>query len=412
MKKNKLLITIVFLTCGLATAQVGINNQLPKATLDITAKNTNGSTPEGLIVPRLTGDQIKAADAQYTAAQKGTLMYATAAVTSASTKTAAITAEGYYYFDGSLWQKVANGNTYSGSSSVVVNGSAFERAALTGDVTASQNSNATTISNNAVNSAKIADGTIAAVDIANNAVTVAKLPTGATGTTFLRGDGTWAIPTDTNATYTGSTSISLNGISFERAPLTGDVTAIQNSNTITIAPGAVDSGKIADGTVANVDLNTGTGGIYKGSGSLSGDTTVLQGTSSLNFNSTAIAGTSHFTVDGNTLNVDAVNNNVGIGTATPSTKLDISSGEARVGVSAGTQTRIGQGYIDFYDSSGIKKANIQANNANGDLFINTLSSKTFINPFGGKVGINNANPNASLDIRTNTSSTSDPETEC
>ena len=57
------------------------------------------------------------------------------------------------------------GGTYTGSTSVILNGSSFERAALTGDVTASQNSNATTISDNAVTSAKILDGTIAAVDL-------------------------------------------------------------------------------------------------------------------------------------------------------------------------------------------------------------------------------------------------------
>jgi microcystin-dependent protein len=45
-----------------------------------------------------------------------------------------------------------------------------------------------------VTSAEITDGTIATADIANNAITVAKLPSGATGTTFLRGDGTWATP--------------------------------------------------------------------------------------------------------------------------------------------------------------------------------------------------------------------------
>ncbi|WNI36449.1 hypothetical protein [Chryseobacterium sp. SG20098] len=70
--------------------------------MDITPKTTDGSKPEGLLAPRLTGDQIKAGDAQYTTAQKGTIIYATAAVTSSSTKTANITAEGYYYFDGSV----------------------------------------------------------------------------------------------------------------------------------------------------------------------------------------------------------------------------------------------------------------------------------------------------------------------
>lgn len=234
IQKNTIAVAALLLTGTLATAQVGINNDTPKATLDITAKNTNGSTPEGLIAPRLTGDQIKAADTQYGTAQKGTIVYATAAVTAASTKTAAITAEGYYYFDGGLWQKVANGSTYSGSSSVVINGSSFERAALSGDVTASQNSNATTIAANAVNSAKIADG-----------------------------------------------------------------------------------------TVANADLTTGAGGIYKGSGSLAGNTTVSQGANSLAFTSTSTNG---FSVDGNTLSVDAANDRIGIGTATPTAKLEVNNG--------------------------------------------------------------------------------------
>ncbi|MCP1298824.1 hypothetical protein NK356_06585 [Chryseobacterium sp. S0630] len=104
-------ITLLMLTALLfsipAYAQVGINNTSPKATLDITAKTTNGTAPEGLIPPRLTGDQIKAADAQYTAAQTGAMIYATAAVTSVSPKTANITAEGYYFFDGAAWQKVS-----------------------------------------------------------------------------------------------------------------------------------------------------------------------------------------------------------------------------------------------------------------------------------------------------------------
>jgi len=87
-------------------AQVGINNNTPKATLDITAQTTNGSKPEGLLPPRLTGDQIQAGDAQYTAAQEGIVIYATAAATAPSTKTANITAAGYYFYDGSAWQKL------------------------------------------------------------------------------------------------------------------------------------------------------------------------------------------------------------------------------------------------------------------------------------------------------------------
>ena len=83
--KNKKFITIGLLTiCSLAFGQIGINNQTPRATLDVTAKTTNGSRPEGMIAPRLTGDQIRVGDTQYTAAQKETLVYATAPVTTTS----------------------------------------------------------------------------------------------------------------------------------------------------------------------------------------------------------------------------------------------------------------------------------------------------------------------------------------
>ncbi|WP_374459233.1 hypothetical protein [Chryseobacterium taeanense] len=87
-----------------AFAQVGINNTSPKATLDITAKTTDGSKPEGLIAPRLTGNQIQSGT--YGSAQLGAIIYATAAATTPNAFTTNITAPGYYYFDGSVWQKM------------------------------------------------------------------------------------------------------------------------------------------------------------------------------------------------------------------------------------------------------------------------------------------------------------------
>jgi hypothetical protein len=63
--------------------------------------------------------------------------------------------------------------------------------------------------------------------------------------------------------------------------------------------------------------------IYRNNGALTSDRTVSQGINTLNFTSGATEGTSHFTVDGNTLNVDAVNNRVGIGTSAPKSSLHI-----------------------------------------------------------------------------------------
>lgn len=93
-------------------SQIGINMVSPNATLDVVAKKTDGSTAEGAIFPRLTGDQIKAADAQYSTAQKGALVYVTNPVTSTSPKTANVTIEGYYYFDGNLWQRLMKAPFY------------------------------------------------------------------------------------------------------------------------------------------------------------------------------------------------------------------------------------------------------------------------------------------------------------
>jgi hypothetical protein len=99
------------LACMIGTAafsQVGVNTASPQTTLDITAENTDATTAEGIIAPRLTGDQIKGKDAKYTVAQTGAFVYVTAAVTGTPAgKTVNITTTGYYYFDGSLWQNVA-----------------------------------------------------------------------------------------------------------------------------------------------------------------------------------------------------------------------------------------------------------------------------------------------------------------
>ncbi|WP_346985561.1 hypothetical protein [Chryseobacterium sp. POE27] len=107
---KQLITTAVLLFSITVFAQVGINNTSPKATLDITAK-TNGTKPEGLIIPQLTGDQIRAATTAiptpvYTSAHKGLIIYASTADSAPTGATANIDAEGYYVFDGSKWVKL------------------------------------------------------------------------------------------------------------------------------------------------------------------------------------------------------------------------------------------------------------------------------------------------------------------
>ncbi|WP_345208636.1 hypothetical protein [Chryseobacterium ginsengisoli] len=110
----KISLPLLVLCSSLSYSQVGINNTDPKATLDITARTTDASKPEGLIAPRLTGDQIRGKNTQYDIPQTGTIIYATAADSSPAGKTANITAPGYYYFDGIAWQKISGGGTSAG----------------------------------------------------------------------------------------------------------------------------------------------------------------------------------------------------------------------------------------------------------------------------------------------------------
>ena len=108
MLKKLVMFSFAIIAGTTVFSQVGVNTNTPQTTLDITAIAIDGSTAEGIMAPRLTGDQIKGKDARYTAAQTGAMVYATEAVIGAPAgKTVNITTKGYYFFDGVLWQKIA-----------------------------------------------------------------------------------------------------------------------------------------------------------------------------------------------------------------------------------------------------------------------------------------------------------------
>ncbi|SEM59846.1 Fibrinogen beta and gamma chains, C-terminal globular domain [Chryseobacterium taichungense] len=152
--KNIITLAVLFISLTMF-AQVGINNTSPKATLDITAKSTGSTTAEGLIAPRLEGVDIKGKDANYDTPQKGAIVYALSAVASPSTKTANITAEGYYYFDGSVWQKLSN----SSVPAVVVSSSALNGTYKAGTAMTASNTFTVTLTNNSFSTATIAFST-------------------------------------------------------------------------------------------------------------------------------------------------------------------------------------------------------------------------------------------------------------
>ena len=100
-----------------AFSQVGIGTTVPKATLDIVGEASTATTPDGIIVPRLTGNELKAKDAVYTADQNGALVYVSAAASPTTAKTANVVAAGYYYYNSTdaLWFAVGKVTTSSKS---------------------------------------------------------------------------------------------------------------------------------------------------------------------------------------------------------------------------------------------------------------------------------------------------------
>ncbi|GAA4154189.1 hypothetical protein GCM10022217_10910 [Chryseobacterium ginsenosidimutans] len=94
---------------GLAYSQIGINTDMPRATLDVMAIPADLTKTDGFIAPRLKGSELKAKDGNYTILQTGAIVYITEALipTDTTPKTVNVTAVGYFYFDGSIWQKMA-----------------------------------------------------------------------------------------------------------------------------------------------------------------------------------------------------------------------------------------------------------------------------------------------------------------
>ncbi|PXW13602.1 hypothetical protein C8D70_1085 [Chryseobacterium sp. CBTAP 102] len=108
MKKN--LTRLVLLFSSITTySQIGVNTATPNATLDVRSSANDLSKTDGIIVPKLTGDQLKLKDSLYGTDQIGTIIYATTAVLSPTVKTAAVTSQGFYYFDGNKWVKIQAG---------------------------------------------------------------------------------------------------------------------------------------------------------------------------------------------------------------------------------------------------------------------------------------------------------------
>ncbi|WP_433631290.1 hypothetical protein [Chryseobacterium cucumeris] len=111
--KTKFTHLTAILISGISFAQVGINTASPKTTLDVSATRdtsgviTNNTQTFGLQAPRLTRAELTANTATYGINQTGALIYITDVTGGDATgQRINVTAMGYYYFDGTVWQRL------------------------------------------------------------------------------------------------------------------------------------------------------------------------------------------------------------------------------------------------------------------------------------------------------------------
>ncbi|MBP1164669.1 uncharacterized protein (TIGR02145 family) [Chryseobacterium sp. PvR013] len=140
--KKKYLLPVFFLS-ALSYGQIGINNLTPKITLDVRSKTTDGSTSEGFMVPRVTGNSLKAAEAAgvYADDQHSALVFVTEAPdpNNRTGQVEGMDASGFYYFDAgsNRWVKMVSSGTNTAAVSQLLCSSATHIGVLeAGEVSA------------------------------------------------------------------------------------------------------------------------------------------------------------------------------------------------------------------------------------------------------------------------------------
>jgi hypothetical protein len=145
---------------------------------------------------------------------------------------------------------------------IVANGTTPAAVAMSGDV-AIANTGATTIQNNAVETAMIADDQVTAAKVADGAVdAVAKIATGLCAANQVlkkRADNTaWECAADNNTTV--NQAVEVDGVTIEGDGLilaTALKVADNGIDTLQLATGAVETAKINDAAVTTVKINDG-----------------------------------------------------------------------------------------------------------------------------------------------------------
>ena len=83
-------------------AQVGINTTTPETTLDVVGKPNDSNHYDGIIPPRVTGDQLSTKF--YTSTKKGAIVFVTKIPSNIAGQVIHVVETGLYYFDGNVWK--------------------------------------------------------------------------------------------------------------------------------------------------------------------------------------------------------------------------------------------------------------------------------------------------------------------
>lgn len=377
---KRIIFTIGVLVSGVAYSQVGINTETPKATLDVTGKPLDLTKVDGLIAPRLKGSELKAKDALYTDEQKASLVYVTEALAASGTssKTVNVTSVGYFYFDGSVWQKlnigssggggttndwslVGNAGTDGGTNNFIGTTDAQDFVVKTNNIERER----TLASKDSENVIKIIKGG----DLELNGITIGKGPKNMNNTVM----GFFALASNIgggNNVVIGESSLYNSTGAFSNV-VVGDnalYETIEGHENTAIGANALyentGNKNIGIGFSASAGIN-GNGNISIGYGAgsdelitrslQSGDNNIMIGEFQYPYNSTgsnqlviggAIFGT------GLTGNADNPQGNIGIGTATPGARLEVNNGTTNgaIKIVDGTQ---GTGKVLTSDANGL-----------------------------------------------------------
>lgn len=105
---KRILLLIMFVISFTSMAQVGVGTTTPGATLDVTATNPTGPSTnvDGILIPRISRQRAQV----MTGTPTSTLVYIDDIVSgTASGTTVNVTSVGFYFFNGTIWEKIAAG---------------------------------------------------------------------------------------------------------------------------------------------------------------------------------------------------------------------------------------------------------------------------------------------------------------